>query len=274
MASITCTFYSKVLAKNTTAQVYLPTCGAVETNCLSDKERLDPERKFKVLVLLHGYSGNTSDWQRFSQMELFAEENGIAVVCPDGNNGHYTDWEIGPQNLTFLNDEFLPAMRAMFPLSDRREDTFVGGLSMGGYGALKWAFSYPETFSHLMNFSGGVDIVDRIAYYKLRPETVKTMETVYGDLDKVKDSKHDNYWLLKNYDTSRYPLPRLFSSCGTEDGPVFGVHRKLVEMYQELGGDVTVFECKGIHDFHFWNKALEKAMYTWLPNEREKYQQS
>ena len=68
---------------------------------------------------------------------------------------------------------------------------------MGGYGALKWAFTYPQTFSHLLNFSGGVDIVDRIAYYKERPETAKTMETVYGNLDKVKDSKHDNYWLLK-----------------------------------------------------------------------------
>lgn len=106
---------------------------------------------------------------------------------------------IGKQvlNILLFNDEFLPAMRAMFPLSDKRQDTFVGGLSMGGYGALKWAFTYPQTFSHLLNFSGGVDIVDRIAYYKERPETAKTMETVYGNLDKVKDSKHDNYWLLK-----------------------------------------------------------------------------
>lgn len=271
MASIICTFYSKILAKTTTAQVFLPSFSGKEAFSLSDDERFHTDRKFKTLVLLHGYSESYNAWQRYSQMELFGEDNGIAIICPDGNNGHYTDWETGPQYLIFLNDEFLPAMRAMFPLSDKRQDTFVGGLSMGGYGALKWAFTYPQTFSHLLNFSGGVDIVDRIAYYKERPETAKTMETVYGNLDKVKDSKHDNYWLLKNYDTDQYPLPRLFSSCGTEDGPVFGVHRKLVEMYRELGGDVTVFECEGVHDFHFWNKALERAMYTWLPNEREKY---
>lgn len=121
-------------------------------------------------------------------------------------------------------------MRAMFPLSDKRQDTFVGGLSMGGYGALKWAFTYPQTFSHLLNFSGGVDIVDRIAYYKERPETAKTMETVYGNLDKVKDSKHDNYWLLKNYDTDQYPLPRLF--------PAAEQKTTCVRSTQKTGGNV------------------------------------
>lgn len=268
MASITCSFYSKVLAKTTIAQVFLPSMSGKEAMYLEDEQRLDPGRRFKTLVLLHGYSESYNAWQRYSQMELFGEDNGVAIICPDGNNGHYTDWAVGPQYMTFLNSEFLPAMRAMFPLSLKREDTFIGGLSMGGYGALKWAFTYPETFSHLLNFSGGVDIMDRLAYYRDRPETAKTMETVYGDLNKVKDSIHDNYWLLKHYDTAKYPLPRLFSSCGMQDTPVFLVHRKLAQLYREAGGDVTVYEWEGLHDFHFWNRALEQAMYHWLPNER------
>jgi len=67
--------------------------------------------------------------------------------------------------LTFLHEEFLPAMRTMFPLSDKCEDNFVGGLSMSGYGAFKWAFTYPGNFSHVINFSGGVDIRPRLEHY-------------------------------------------------------------------------------------------------------------
>ena len=93
------------------------------------------------------------------------------------------------------------------------------------------------------------------------------METVYGNLDEVSGGPNDNFWLLDQYDTTRYPLPRLFSACGTEDGPVFGVHQRLMEEFRKRGGDVTELSCKGIHDFHFWNKALEQAMYDWLPKE-------
>lgn len=264
MASITCTFYSKILAKQVQASVFLPAMSAAEAQRLPDGERLDPDRRFPTLVLLHGFSETFNAWPRYSQMELFGEETGIAVICPDGNNGHYTDWETGPRYLTYLQEEFLPAMRALFPLSEKREETYVGGLSMGGYGALKWAFTHPATFSHLINFSGGVDIMDRLAYYKQRDD-VSDMEVVYGDLDQVKDSRHDNYWLLRNYDRSAWPLPKLYTCCGTEDGPVLGVHRRLAELYRELGGDVTTFECPGRHDFHFWNTALEKVMYEWLP---------
>ncbi|HJC23706.1 MAG TPA: hypothetical protein H9761_08390 [Candidatus Eisenbergiella merdavium] len=268
MASIHCTFFSKILAKQVTADVCLPSLTGREAETLSDGERFRTDRKFRTLVLLHGYTGNSSDWQRYSQVELFAEECGIAVVCPDGNNGHYSDWVCGPQNLTFLQKEFLPAMRAMFPLSTEREDTFVGGLSMGGYGAVKWALTWPETFSHLLNFSGGVDIMDRLEYYKKRPETARLMETVYGKLDEVSGGPNDNFQLLEQYAESGYPLPRLFSACGTEDAPVYGVHKRLMEEFSRRGGDVTEFSCEGIHDFHFWNKALERAMYDWLPAEK------
>jgi len=137
MASIAYKYYSKVLGQHVDAQIFLPSMTLTDARKTPDEIRLSNQRRFKTLVLLHGYSSSADAWMRFSQMELFGEDKNLAIICPAGGVGHYTDWKVGQQWLTYLQKEFLPAMRATFPLSDRREDTFVGGLSMGGYGACK-----------------------------------------------------------------------------------------------------------------------------------------
>ena len=141
---------------------------------------------------------------------------------------------------------------------------------MGGYGAAKWAFTYPETFSRLINFSGGVDIVPRIEHYKEKLG-VPVTETVFGDLSAIEGSGHDIYHLMSELARTGKLKPEIYSCCGTEDIPVMEAHRKLVALGRELGFDVTAFEGPGRHDFHFWNQELKKVIYDWLPLEKPAY---
>ena len=264
MALIHVDFYSQILGKETHAVVMLPSFSQLDHMTTPADQLFDPGRKFKTLTLLHGFSQNESSWQRFSSAERYAERFGLAIICPDGNNGHYTDWKIGPRNLSFLQDEFLPAMRAMFPLSAEREDNFVGGLSMGGYGACKWAFTYPETFSHVISFSGGVDIRPRLEFYKSRLDT-RLVEQVYGDLDLVPDSPHDIFWLIRKVKEEKRPLPRVYTCVGTEDKAGLMNQEGLLKVLDEVGADVTVYTAPGHHDFWFWDEALRKVIMEWLP---------
>ncbi len=263
MASISCTFYSEILEKEVQAFVFLPAF-TFKDKGFPEEERYFKKRKFKTLVLLHGYSGTFSSWQRNTRLEYYAEQNDLAVICPDGNNGHYSDWESGPRYLSFLNDEFLPATRSMFPLSTEKEDNFIGGYSMGGYGAVKWAFTYPDIFSHVINFSGGLNILPRIEYYK-KMIGVEQTKAVFGNLDEIENSRHDIYWLMQEYMKNDNSRLRIYSCSGTEDLPATEAHMLFVRIAEKLGYDITTFTGPGGHDFDFWDEVLKKVIYQWLP---------
>ena len=265
MAFIQCAFHSAILEKEVHADVILPAFSQTDHMITPAEEKFSANRKFPTLTLLHGFSQNETSWQRFTSLERYAERYQLAVICPDGNNGHYTDWDCGPKNLTFLQEEFLPAMRAMFPLSADREDNFVGGLSMGGYGAFKWCFTYPETFSRVLNFSGGLDVRPRMEYYKNRLDN-RQVKQVYGEnLDAVPDGPHDVFWLIRQVKASGRPFPKIFTACGTEDVAGSYSQEGLLRTLEEIGEVPARYSAPGHHDFWFWDEALKKAITEWLP---------
>ena len=90
-----------------------------------------PGMKFQVLYLLHGGSGDDSDFIHFSNIVRYADENKVAVVMPCDYNACYTDAPDGPKYYSYLVEELPRVCASMFPISDKREDTFIGGLSMG-----------------------------------------------------------------------------------------------------------------------------------------------
>jgi putative tributyrin esterase len=105
-------------------------------------------KKFKCLWLLHGLGGTSQDWLSYSQIELFAEEKGIFVICPGAGSGFYTDCPQGDKWETRIMTEVWNYVHTMFPLmSDKPEDNFVAGLSMGGYGAMRYALRHSDKFS-------------------------------------------------------------------------------------------------------------------------------
>ena len=112
---------------------------------------------WRTLYLLHGIFGNSSSWVTSSCIQRYAEERNLCVVMPDGENGFYLDHPDYMNNFSsWIGEELAEATRTMFPLSRSREDTWIGGFSMGGYGALRTGLKYADTFGGILACSSAL----------------------------------------------------------------------------------------------------------------------
>jgi len=206
----------------------------------------------KVLYLLHGYSDDHSIWMRRTSVERYAAEHNLAVIMPAVNHSFYTNEVQGERYWDYVSEELPRAMHRFFRLSDKPEDTFVAGLSMGGYGAMKLALTHPERFGAAASFSGATDICDMTGRRKDRLDNFKR---VFGPLSKMKGSQHDLFHLMKNKPEN---APRLYVSCGTADF-LYHQHEKFIPALKKYGWDVTHYEePDAVHEWGFWDREIKK----------------
>ncbi|MDE7011306.1 MAG: esterase family protein [Oscillospiraceae bacterium] len=257
MALIQVNFSSNSLKRMVPIQVILPV------------EKLEGTARgsFPTLYLLHGVTGNYTDWVSRTNIQRWAEAKGLAVVMPSGDNGFYVDHP-GLHNCcgTFIGQELVEITRKMFPLSRCREDTFIAGLSMGGYGAVRNGLKYHETFSHIAGLSTA-NVVEGIeartnddAYFLNRRDFA---ESIFGDLSKVKDSDKSLRWLAERLAEAGAAMPRIYLACGTED-TLLGDSRALRDCLRKTGADVTYEEGPGGHEWDFWERHIRRVI-DWLP---------
>nr|AGJ83835.1 FAE2 [uncultured bacterium] len=260
MAVLTCNFMSQALGRVCPIFVVLPVPAA---GSLFDS-RIEPYKEnppFKTLYLLHGVSGNYTGWIYDSRVAQYAESKGIAVVMPSGDNSFYTDNDPANRYGEFIGSELVQATRAMFPLSRRREDTYIGGLSMGGYGALRNGMKYSGTFSVIAAFSSAIiqegienSTEDAPIFFMRR----SYYERVFGDLSRFKGSDMDLYALANEKARDL----RFYITCGTED-PLLAANRGFAGHLKGLGADLIYEESPGGHDSDFWEKSI-KQFIQWL----------
>lgn len=224
-------------------------------------------RPYKTLYLLHGVLGSQLDWFSGTSIQRWAEEKDLAVVMPAGENGFYVDHESAHALYgRFVGKELVELTRKIFPLSHRREDTFLAGLSMGGYGALRNGLKYHESFGYIAGLSSA-NIVEGIenrtddvsAFFESR----SFAESFLGDLSKVKNSDKDIKWLAEKLSAAGAELPKIYLACGTEDH-LLGRSRDLRDALRGLGFHVTYQEAPGGHEWDFWNSQIKQVL-GWLP---------
>src|SRR5688500_7662463 len=133
-----------------------------------------------VLYLLHGLSDDDTIWLRRTSIERYVAPLGLAVVMPQVHRSFYTDEHYGGRYWTFLSAELPELVGSWFQVSQRREDTFVGGLSMGGYGAVKWALRKPERFAAAASLSGALDLAG-LRTRRIRPEDPRLFDRIHGE---------------------------------------------------------------------------------------------
>ncbi len=267
MALIQVNYLSEALMRTVTIQVILP----VDKITFPGMPKRE-DKPFKTLYLLHGIFGNYTDWVSGTNIVRWAEENNLAVVMPSGENMFYVDQEAAHNFYgQFIGQELVEITRKMFPLSKKREDTFIAGLSMGGYGALRNGLKYHETFGYIAGLSSAL-IVDglqkRTNDHPFFIERRDFAEAIFGNLDKVMESDKNPKWLAKQLVEAKAELPKVFLTCGTEDGLIVG-SRKLRDDLKLLGYDVTWKEGPGNHEWDFWNRGI-KDVLDWLPLENDK----
>lgn len=225
--------------------------------------------KYKTLYLLHGIFGDNTDWVSGTNIQRWAQERDLAVVMPSGENRFYVDQKEG-QNYygEFIGKELVDMMCKMFPLSRKREDICLAGLSMGGYGAIRNGLKYHETFGYIAGLSSALVIdglTERTNEHPLFIERKDFAEQIFGNLSKVKGSDMDPEWLIQQLVENKTAIPKMYLACGTEDS-LLEVNRKLRDTMRAAGADVTYEETAGGHEWDFWNAQIKKVL-DWLPLE-------
>lgn len=232
---------------------------------------LEKRATYPTLYLLHGAFGNYTDWISQTAIKRWAEEKELAVVMPSGDNMFYVDQKEGNNFYgEFIGKELVELTRKMFPLSQCREDTFIAGLSMGGFGALRNGLKYHETFGFIAGLSNalfldGVEKRTNDSTFFL--DRRDYMESVFGNLETVYESDKNPRWLAKQIVEEKEKFPEIYIACGLEDG-LLESNRSLRDYLHELGAPVTYEEGSGGHEWDFWNCYIKKVI-DWLPLEEK-----
>lgn len=255
MALIQVNYLSKALFRTVPVQVILPADRiSFETMDYSMKEGT----KFKTLYLLHGLLGNYTDWLSGTRIQRWAEEKNLAVVMPSGDNAFYVNGIIPNNDYgTFIGEELVNVMRKMFPLSEKREDTFIAGLSMGGFGAVRNGLKYSETFSHIAALSAALQIMEPGA------DNVAGENLIFGDIEDARRSDKNPRVALENLLNEERNKPKIYMACGLSDS-LLAIDREYRDLFTEKGFNVTWDEEPGGHDWDFWDRQIKKVL-EWLP---------
>lgn len=250
MALIQCDFFSETLQLSTSLNVILP----------------QPARaRYPVLYLLHGLSDDHTTWLRRTSIERYVDPLGLAVVMPAVHRSFYADMAHGNRYWTFVSQELPALVCGFFPISRQREDTFVAGLSMGGYGAFKLALSFPQRFAAAASLSGALD--QAVDMDNAEPAWRVEMENIFGDLGKFAGSPNDVMHLARKLAKATGPKPRLYQCCGTEDF-LYDQNLRFRDQARGLGLDLTYEEGPGEHEWGYWDRMIQRVL-AWLPLARD-----
>ncbi len=266
MALLQVNFHSSSLNGLTSFNALLPTDVPEEM-----KDPASYQRPVKALYLLHGYTGNYMDWITGTKISELSEKYNLAVFMPSGNNSFYLDdTDKGELFAEYVGNELVDVTRKMFHLSDRKEDTFIGGLSMGGYGALRTGLKYDR-------FGGIIALSSALIHYEIGEMAQNSKDgmandyakdvkanynyyaRVFGDLKKLLESDKNPEVLIRMRKAQKTEIPAIYMACGTEDF-LLDVNLRFHEFLTAEKVDHVFDQTPGIHNWDFWNAQIQKAV--------------
>lgn len=264
MALIQGQFFSKKLKRLVSYSALIPV--DVPDYLLKEGEDLLAQSPFKTLYLLHGYSGNQQDWLTGSRIQDLAMRHRLAVIMPNGENSFYLDQVDREQHYgEFIGQELPEVMGRLFNLSSAREDRYIAGLSMGGFGALRNGLKYNETFSAIMALSSAL-ITNRISTlepgYKDGIASYEYYQSTFGPLKQLVETDNHPDYIVSQLKKDNKQFPRIYIACGTEDFLIED-NRHFHEFLKREEVAHEYVEGPGIHDWLFWDAYIEKAL-DWL----------
>lgn len=248
MALVTLDYRSEVLSMSMTLKLLYPE-KALYTAEVED---------IPVLYLLHGMSGDVDTWMRRTSIERYVRDTNLAVVFLDTHDGWYSNTHSGYRYFDAFTQEVPELLANLFPkLSQKRSKTFVAGLSMGGYGALKFALQ-TNRFSHAASLSGALDFQD------LEPlvdefRGLTYWRGVFGDQIFAKNQLDDLVTWLDQTDRKT----KLFAWCGEQDF-LFPANQRAKTLLEAAGFELTFTSSPGKHEWYYWDQQIQEVL-KWLP---------
>ncbi|MDD3276658.1 MAG: alpha/beta hydrolase family protein [Kiritimatiellales bacterium] len=258
MALFQCSFFSDALKISTSMNVILPQKSTQQIGMESTASKAPA-----VLYLLHGLSDDHSIWLRRTSIERYVANLPLAVVMPACNRSFYTDMARGGAAYwTFISEELPQIVQSFFNVSNDWKNTFVAGLSMGGYGAFKLALTHPERYAAAASLSGCLDINTVAAERKAAGQD--EYENIFGPLDQLPGSANDLLALIDRFpETAK---TKFYQCCGTADflyqeNLTFRDHAKKLDLTYEEHQDM-------VHDWGYWDRQIQSVL-KWLPLQPE-----
>ena len=231
-------YFSEALKKQTAAFVILPEKG---------------EPPFPVMYLLHGLSDDYTIWLRRTSIERYVQELPLIVVMPDGGRGFYTDAEQGFAYDAALAVELPNRIDRTFPTKAERMGRCVAGLSMGGYGAARFALSYPDRFCSAVSHSGAVAFA-----HKHRDDNHPMSDEFRRIIGpNPQGGPNDLFSLAEKLEPSRRPALRI--DCGVEDF-LIDDNRAFHAHLEKLGYPHEYEEFPGAHEWGYWDVHVQEAL--------------
>lgn len=215
MALATIDFFSHTLGMDTSMTVLLP-------EPRGQAPVAAPNRKYPVLYLLHGHSDDHTAWIRKSLIELLVREHDIMVVMPTTHRGFYCNGKAGHHYFDFMSQELPVVVENFFPASSKREDRYVAGLSMGGYGAFRLALSCPDRYAAAGSLSGAMfpfeagELSDEGAVFPVA-DFRQNLESIFGSPQQFAGSENDLVHAASQLEAHGGNKPRLYMCCGQQD---------------------------------------------------------
>lgn len=257
MALLKGNFYSEALGMNTDFMAILPESAITRKN---------PAKKYPVLYLLHGGIHDFTSIVRDTNIvsfikELFPE---LIVIMPNGDFSFYTDYKgdyrYAFQYKTFISDELVEITRTLFPISDKREENYIYGWSMGGFGALTAGLNHPEQYGSIGAQCGMVDIVWAVS---TRDFLRVKHGRMFGEPPVVENSEYDFQYLASMLNQSNGPKPRIFH-CWTTEDYLREINEKFHDHCVTLTNlDYTFLVVPGVHGWGEHGAGL-KSFIHWL----------
>lgn len=238
------------------------------TVLLPEKRGSEPadrsNQKYPVLYLLHGHADDNTAWIRKSDIELLAREQELIVVMPSGHRGFYSNGKCGHLYFDYIAKELPVVIGNFFHASSKREDNYIAGLSMGGYGALKIGLSCPEQYAAIGVMSAAVNPFEafRLSGKMFTvPDFMTNTSWIFGSEEEFLQSDNNLYHLIDRIDQMSVTPPRIYHSCGKQD-PLYSLNCELKEALMDHKNvlDYQYNELEGHHNWAFWNPELKKLM--------------
>ena len=241
MACLSWTFHSPSLRMATHAFVVLPEYPAQPQN---------------TLILLHGLSGACDTWNRRTSIERYAQKHNLAVIMPEVQRSWYTDMVYGLPYFTFITDELprLAANTLRVPVDPAH--LYVGGLSMGGYGALKCALTSPERYAGCISLSARCSVQNKLKLIENDPGQIREWQAILGE-DLTVKPENALYALLARIQKPA-ASPRFYVACGTEDFLFDANEHFFARFGKEL--PIEYHTEPGNHTWDFWDRSILLAL--------------
>lgn len=217
--------------------------------------------RYPIIYLLHGLTGHFNNWTDRTKLAEYSAQYRVIIVTPEGDNGWYTDSMTAANDKyeSYIVQELIPEVDKRFRTITVRKSRAIAGLSMGGYGALKFGLKYPEMFSLAGSFSGALGVTS-FTEGSRDSAFVKSINEIFGTAGSETRKANDLFGLVRGLTPEKTKsLPFLYIDCGTEDF-LFQNNRDFVSLLIEKKIPHEFRHLPGAHNWTYWDVQVQEFL--------------